>query len=177
MTAPGSPWAGSDFQQPARSDGGVALCGACRRTGTCRLGLTTEVLGEDGVARSELTCSEDHEGGPGVAHGGWTAGVLDELLGHVPLLHDTLSVTKSLDVEFLKPVPVGRALSAVAWVERRNADRWHVAGELRLAATGAVLARGRGVWVNRDRSHFERHRRWLAGQDAMTDAPVAPPGR
>ena len=39
-----STWIGSDFQEPPRTDGGVALCGACRRTGLCRLGLTQERL-------------------------------------------------------------------------------------------------------------------------------------
>ena len=168
----GASWAGSDFQDPPRTDGGVALCGACHRAGICRLGLTTEVLGDDGIARTELTCGAEHEGGPGVAHGGWTAGVLDEILGHVPLLHRTLSVTKKLEVEFRKPVPLDRPLSASAWVEQREPDRWHIAGELLLASTGALLAVGRGVWVLRDRTHFDRHRQWLAEQDAV-DGPAA----
>jgi hypothetical protein len=47
-------WAGGDFQQPPRTDGGVALCGACRRTGACRLGLTTEHLDAEGVAHFDL---------------------------------------------------------------------------------------------------------------------------
>ena len=93
-----SGWAGGDFQQPPRTDGGVALCGACRRTGLCRLGLTEERLDEDGVAHFGLVCPASYEGGPNVAHGGWTAGVLDEVLGHVPLLHDQLSVTGTLTV-------------------------------------------------------------------------------
>jgi acyl-coenzyme A thioesterase PaaI-like protein len=158
-------WAGSDFQNPPRNDGGVALCGACRRSTRCRLGLTTEALDEDGIARTELTAGSDYEGGPGVAHGGWTAGVLDEILGHVPLLFGTLSVTKTLEVEFLRPVPIDRPLAASAWVERREPDRWHIAGEIALTSTGAVVARGKGIWVLRDRSHFDRYRAWLAEQD------------
>ena len=52
---------------------GVVLCGACRRLGRCHLGLTEEVLGDDGVVRTELECPPSYEGGPNVAHGGWTA--------------------------------------------------------------------------------------------------------
>ena len=161
-------WAGADFQDPPRTDGGVALCGACRATGTCRLGLETEVRDGTGGARFELTCPREHEGGPDVAHGGWTAAVLDDCLGHVPLLNGVLSVTAELSVSFVKPVPVGRPLGVHAWVDRREGSRWYLRGEMALLPGGAVLARASGIWVTRDPSHFARHRQWLAGQVGPT---------
>jgi acyl-coenzyme A thioesterase PaaI-like protein len=164
------PWAGGDFQQPPRTDGGVALCGACRRTGVCRLGLTTERLDDDdGVARFGISCPPEHEGGPGVAHGGWTAGVLDDLLGHVPLLHGRMSVTGTLTVRFEKPVPIERPLEARAWVARRESRKWFIAGELVLASSQAVLARADGIFVLRDpATHFGGFERWLAEQEATS---------
>jgi acyl-coenzyme A thioesterase PaaI-like protein len=158
-------WVGGDFQQPPRTDGDVALCGACRKTGTCRLGLTTERLDADGVAHFEITCPPEHEGGPGVAHGGWTAAILDEALGHVVLLNDRMSVTGTLTIRFDKPVPIGRPLEARAWAERRDASKWHLAGELVLASSRASLARAHGVFVLRDgATHFGEFERWLAEQ-------------
>src|SRR3954468_4778336 len=105
-------WAGSDFQAPPRTDGGVALCAACRRTGACRLGLSTEVLGADDVARFDIVCPPEHEGGPGVAHRGGRAAVPCAVLGRVPLRHGTVSVTKRREVEYLRRVPIGRPLVA-----------------------------------------------------------------
>src|ERR1700682_3180005 len=145
-----SSWAGGDFQQPPRTDGGVALCGACRRTGECRLGLTTERLAARGAAHFELVCPAGHEGGPGVAHGGWTAAVLDEVLGHVPILHGQLSVTGTLTVRFVKPVPIERRLEARAWVDRVEGKKWFCSGQLVLASSGAELATATGVWIARD---------------------------
>jgi acyl-coenzyme A thioesterase PaaI-like protein len=160
-----SPWAGGDFQQPPRSDGGVALCGACRGANRCRLGLTTERLDGDAVARFEIVCPPEHEGGPGVAHGGWTAGVMDEVLGHVPILHGRMSVTGTLTIRFERPVPIGRELVASAWVERREKRKWLLAGELVLASSDATLARAEGVFVLRDPlSHFGDFERWLEEQ-------------
>lgn len=160
-------WAGGDFQQPPRTNGGVALCGACRRTGVCRLGLTTERLDDDGVARFGISCPPEHEGGPGVAHGGWTAGVLDEVLGHVPLLHHRMSVTGTLTVRFEKPVPIERPLEASAWVDRREPRKWFIAGRLVLASSQAVLAQADGIFVLRDpATHFGGFERWLAEQEA-----------
>ena len=160
-----STWAGGDFQQPPRTDGGVALCGACRRTGECRLGLTTERLDEEGIARFGIVCPAGHEGGPGVAHGGWTAGVLDEVLGHVPLLHGQMSVTGTLTVRFVRPVPIERPLVARAWVDRRERRKWFLEGELVLSSSGAVLATASGIFVSRDpNTHFVDFDRWLAEQ-------------
>jgi acyl-coenzyme A thioesterase PaaI-like protein len=161
----GSGWAGGDFQEPPRTNGGVALCGACRKIDECRLGLTTERLDDGGIARFEITCPIDHEGGPGVAHGGWTAGVLDEVLGHVPVLHGQLSVTGTLTVRFVRPIPVERALEARAWVARREARKWHIEGELLLASSGALLASAQGIFVLRDgAAHFGAFQQWLAEQ-------------
>jgi acyl-coenzyme A thioesterase PaaI-like protein len=160
------PWAGSDFTLPPTGTTDVALCGACRRRGECQLGLGREQLMDDGSVETDLVCSDEHEGGPSVAHGGWTAGVFDEVLGHVPMLQGQLAVTGQLSVTFIKPVPVGRPLHARAWVERKEGHRWYVAGELTLQSTGSLLARGEAIMVARDPGHFDRHRKWLAEQDA-----------
>jgi len=160
-----SSWAGGDFQQPPRTDGGVALCGACGRVGRCRLGLTTERLDDGGVAHFDIVCPAEHEGGPGVAHGGWTAAVLDEVCGHVPILHGQMTVTGTLTLTFLKPVPIELPLEARGWIVERGERKWRLAGELVLSSSGALLARADGIFVLRDRAtHFGAFERWLAEQ-------------
>jgi uncharacterized protein (TIGR00369 family) len=162
------PWAGTDFQLPqSTADTTVSLCGGCARLGTCRLGLGRETLLEDGTTETDLVCTPEHEGGPDVAHGGWTAAMFDEVLGHVPMLHGQLAVTGQLSVTFVKPVPLGRPLRAVARIDKREERRWHVSAELTLATTGAVLGSAEAIMVLRDRAHFERHRQWLAEQDTL----------
>jgi acyl-coenzyme A thioesterase PaaI-like protein len=149
----------------ALAGGPVVLCASCRRAGSCHLGLTRELLGPDGVVTTELVCAAEHEGGPGVAHGGWIAGAMDEITGHVPLLHGRFTVTGEMTVRYVKPVPIGRPLVARAWIEREEARRLHVEAVLELVASGAELARARAVMVLRDDRHFARHRAWLADQD------------
>jgi acyl-coenzyme A thioesterase PaaI-like protein len=151
----------SFFSHPS----GIGLCFGCQDLGRCRLGVTCERLLPDGTAELEITCPRDQQGGPEVAHGGWTASVLDEALGHLPLLNGVFAVTAELSVAYRRPVPVERPLLARSRVERREGSRWYLSGELILAAGGAVLAEATGVWVVRDREHFVRHEQWLAGQD------------
>lgn len=157
-------WVGTDFQSMPKTRGGVPLCGACRASGRCRLGVTQEQLIDD-ILTSDLVCGADQEGGPQVAHGGWTASVLDEVLGHVPLRHDQLTVTATLTVNFRKPVPIDRPLQVRAWIDKVDGRKWYISGELVLASTNSVLGTATGIWVARDVSHFTRHQQWLAEQD------------
>jgi acyl-coenzyme A thioesterase PaaI-like protein len=122
------------------------------------------VIGERRT-ETQLTCPKDHEGGPGVAHGGWTAAIMDEALGHLALLSGQMTVTATLTVDFLRPVPIERPLRVVAWRESVERNRWLNAGELVLVSNGAVLARARGEFAMRDQTrHFERFREWLADE-------------
>jgi acyl-coenzyme A thioesterase PaaI-like protein len=142
----------------------VALCGACRRLGYCRMGIDSEGMDEAGVVSYRLRCDRGNEGGLNVAHGGWTAGVLDELVGHVAVLNDQLAVTGQLNVTFVRPVPVEQPLTARAWRYCKKGSRWFVTAVLYLEAGGAELARAEGILVERDPGHFARHREWLDSQ-------------
>ena len=136
------------------------------------MGVQSEGLGVDGVVTYRLRCGRDHEGGLDVAHGGWTAGVLDELVGHVALLNEQLAVTGQLDVTFTKPVPVEQQLVGRAWCRRKEGSRGFVAAVLCLEATGAELARAEAILVERDGGHFARHQEWLLGElGKAADAP------
>jgi acyl-coenzyme A thioesterase PaaI-like protein len=149
-----------------RSSGGVVLCGACRRISTCRLGVQSERLGPDGVVISEVECPRDHEGGRNVAHGGWTAGVLDEIVGHVLHFQGELAVTGTLKVKFVKPVPVERPLIAHARIVGEEGRRVFVEAELQLADPPVVVASAEAIMVRRPADHFDRHDEWLRGLDA-----------
>ena len=162
-------WAGADFSGGS-APGGVFLCHSCARRGSCRLGLGHEELQPDGSVETTLVCTAEHEGGPQVAHGGWIAAMFDEVTGHVPLLNGQMSVTGTMRVTYVKPVPIERSLRARAWVTKKEPRRWLVEGELTLASTGALLGRAEAIMVLRDAGHFERHRQWLAEQDALNTA-------
>jgi acyl dehydratase len=128
------------------------------------MGVESEDVDDVGVVSYRLRCGRENEGGLNVAHGGWTAGVLDELVGHVAMLSDQLAVTGQLNVTFVKPVPVEQQLTAEAWRSRKEGSRWFITAVLRLEASGAELARAEGILVERDSGHFARHEAWLATQ-------------
>ncbi|WP_063820898.1 PaaI family thioesterase [Parafrankia elaeagni] len=150
------------------TEGGPRLCRGCLPNDRCRYGIAHERL-TDGVLTVGLRCPAHYEAGQGIAHGGWTAGVMDEILGHVPGHHGQFAVTGQLEIDFLRPVPLERDLLGRAWVERRDGRRWYVAGVLAMAAERpgdqTELARARSVLVARDQDHYRRHATWLADWD------------
>ncbi|MDT5252159.1 MAG: hypothetical protein QOH07_1106 [Mycobacterium sp.] len=161
-------WAHVDRSDPRSqlfadtSESGVILCGACRVLRRCRLGVGHETLEADGTVHTTLMCPSDQEGGPQVAHGGWTAGVLDELSGHALLLRDEFAVTGTLTVRFVRPVPIMWPLSAKATVTGRDGRKVFVACELTLADAGELVATSEAVMIKRPSDHFDRHQRWLS---------------
>jgi acyl-coenzyme A thioesterase PaaI-like protein len=139
------------------------LCVGCEALGHCRYGLTSERLDGDEAGCFELTCPPEHEGGPGVAHAGWTAGVLSEAVSRMLNLHGLPSLVAQLSVDYERPVPVGHPLRARSWVEGQDGNRRQVVGELTLVSSGTVVARARGVSVVRDRDvHYSTFERWLS---------------
>jgi acyl-coenzyme A thioesterase PaaI-like protein len=138
----------SDPEHCSFSEKRLFLCGPCHRLGACRLGLVDERIGQDSTATFNLLCTGENEGAPGVAHGGWTAAVFDDLLGRVPMLHGTMAHTGTLNVRFLKPVPVEVPLCATARLDRRERRKWFVSGELMLAETGEELGSGAGTFIS-----------------------------
>ena len=88
------------------------LCAGCVPLGRCQFGIRSYQMGTDGVARARVWVDASMAGGPRVAHGGWTASIFDEVLGQVPGSHGVLAVTKTLTVDYTRPVPVDRWLRA-----------------------------------------------------------------
>lgn len=95
----------------------------------------------------------EYQGGPGFVHGGIIATLLDEVMGKVSRFRHVRAVTAELHVEYLQPVPVDADLLLEAWeVEKKGRNLCHL-GEIR-SASGALLARGKGRFVEIDPNRY-----------------------
>lgn len=128
------------------------------------MGLQHETMRSDGTVVSELACPPDSEGGPNVAHGGWTAGVLDELVGHVMMLREEFAVTGTLEVVFHRAMPIELPLRGITQIDKREGQRAFVSARIELASSGALLASAKAIMVKRPADHFQRHEAWLGTQ-------------
>ena len=95
---------------------------------------------------------EEHQSYPGIAHGGVSAALLDEVIGRAIMVHhdqDTFGVTVDLQVKYRKPVPLGVELKAVARITEDHGRMFSGTGELYLP-DGQVAVSAKGKYLRRN---------------------------
>ena len=103
---------------------------------------------EQGQVVAHVTGKEEHQGYPGVMHGGIVTALLDEVIGRVAIAHDLWAVTAKLEVRFRHPVPLGQPLTLVGEMTRLRSRTLEGRGEIRLE-DGTVAAEAEGVYIIR----------------------------
>jgi acyl-coenzyme A thioesterase PaaI-like protein len=102
-------------------------------------------LDGDGVARFDFVCPTSFDEGTGIAHGGWAASVLSEMVGHALILSGGFGYLGSLNIRYSKPVSVGVPLIGSARIEGSERRKVFVSAEItsagleNLASASAVL--------------------------------------
>ena len=129
-------------------------CYACgdRRVG----GLRLELRRAEGVAlQAEFTVTEDHQGAPGLAHGGLLAAAFDDALGYVLWILGQPAVTGRLETDYLRPVPVGAVLHITARCTGVLGRKIWAEGEGRLdSPDGPLAVRAAAVFIKVGQEHF-----------------------
>lgn len=133
----------------------VIGCFGCPAETSCRTGILSEDILPDRRLRARVRCPAAQQAGPGVAHGGWTATVLDECIGHLPYHLGVGAVTATLTVDYKKPVPLETDLTVEARVDAVNGRRWELSGEMTLPGHG-IVAHAHGIWIQRRDDHYAR---------------------
>jgi len=99
----------------------VPMCFACGRDNDIGLKLKFHRQGDS--VRSEFVPGEQHQGWPGVVHGGIICTMLDEVIGYSAGFQGLYAVTAGMDVSYRKPAMVGQKLflsAEVTSVEGRD---------------------------------------------------------
>jgi uncharacterized protein (TIGR00369 family) len=103
--------------------------------------------------------SRKYTGPPGHAHGGIVATILDEAMGKVNKFRDVLALTGSMEIKYLRPVPLGQPLTVTS-SEQSVDGRRHINQAEISNAKGEVLARSTGTFIAIDpEKMFARHGR------------------
>lgn len=117
-------------------------CGPANRSG-----LHLEfLLAEDGTVVSLPKVSDHFEGHPGYLHGGVIATLLDEAMSKATRARGLTTMTRHLEIDYLRPVPSGAPLRVEGRVMRSEGRKHWVESRI-LDAEETVLAQGKGVFV------------------------------
>ncbi|WP_405588920.1 PaaI family thioesterase [Streptomyces sp. NBC_01190] len=156
--APGEPLAGHYDQ-----------CFACGTDRPHGLGITVRA-GEGVSVTAEFTVTPDHQGAPGLAHGGVLVSALDETLGSLGWLLRKIAVTRRLESDFVRPVPVGTTLHLSARCAAVAGRKIYSTAEGRVGGPdGPVAVRADALFIEVKLDHFTSHGRSEEIRAAMSD--------
>ena len=123
-------------------------CFVCGQRNPFGLHLVFRVEGDSVVA--DFQPREEHQGFPGIIHGGIVAAVLDESLGRTSLLgeHPEWTMTGRLEVRYRRYVPYGPQLRVRARLTTDRRRMLQATGVLTLSNDeSAVLAEAQGTFL------------------------------
>ncbi len=105
---------------------------------------------EDNTIVSDFMPREEHQGFPGIIHGGIIAAVLDEALNRTSMFtdHPMWTMTGRLEIRYRRYVPYGQLLRVRASLDLQRGRLMQAKGKLILAEDeNIVFAEGQGTFM------------------------------
>jgi acyl-coenzyme A thioesterase PaaI-like protein len=131
-----------------------AHCFGCGEKHPTGLHLVAHV-GDAMNITAEFVVSENHQGAPGLAHGGLLSLAFDEALGKLMWLLRAPAVTARLETDFMKPVPMGSKLFITAEITGQVSRKVYCSAVGRLnSPDGEIAVRAAALFVIVPMSHF-----------------------
>jgi acyl-coenzyme A thioesterase PaaI-like protein len=109
---------------------------------------------EAGRVLARFVPQKEHEGYPGVVHGGIVTAILDEVLGRAAIAADHWSMTVKLNIRFRKPVPTLKPLTAIGEVVSKKRNLLELRGAI-LLEDGQIATEASGTFIKVDDSEVE----------------------
>lgn len=120
-------------------------------------GLHVKFRRSGGRVTASFVPRRAHQGFHGLMSGGLLAAIFDCLTYRVVLLEGVVAaVTARIEVEYRKPIPLGRRLTFEASLERRRGRVFEIAANARLG--GEVAGEARAVYVEVPADRLPRRR-------------------
>jgi acyl-coenzyme A thioesterase PaaI-like protein len=104
---------------------------------------------------AEFTVTENHQGAPGLAHGGLLSLAFDEALGKLMWLIRSPAVTGRLETDFIKPIPIGTTLHISAAITGQVSRKVYTEAVGRInGPDGDIAVRAAALFIVVPMSHF-----------------------
>ncbi|HAL62429.1 MAG TPA: hypothetical protein DCP08_08500 [Chloroflexi bacterium] len=136
------------------------MCFVCGVENPIGLRLVFEEEGKQVWA--EFTPREEHQGFPGILHGGLTGTLLDEVMGRCLMAggEERWMLSAKLEVRYRKPIPIGEPLTVMGEVVQDRGRLVETRGEIRLS-DGCLAAQAKGIYIQTPQEMREKMEREL----------------
>jgi uncharacterized protein (TIGR00369 family) len=123
------------------------MCFVCGMQNPIGLKLIFEE--EDGKVVARFTSKPEHQGFPGILHGGIISTLLDEGMGRAVFLlpEERWMLSAKIEIKYLRPIPIGEEITLVGEITQVHRRGVTCKGQL-LLADGKVAAEGRGLYLD-----------------------------
>ena len=144
-------------------------CFGCGNDNAYGMHLKFSLDEETRQAICHFKLSRRYTGPPGHSHGGIIATILDEAMGKVNKFRNVLALTGSMEIRYLRPVPLSQPLTVIAYEQNVDGRRHINAAEIK-NERGEVLASSTGTFIAIDpEKMFARHMKPLGLGKSTTD--------
>jgi uncharacterized protein (TIGR00369 family) len=141
------------------SHGALNRCFGCGQTNRSGLRLKFFVDEEHTIV-CRVRLAKRFEGPPGHAHGGVIATLLDEAMSKANRQFGVLAMTRQMEVEYLKPVPLGTRL-LLTGRHTSSSERKHHCEARIVNEDNVVLAQAKALFIEVDPGMIDREMRRL----------------
>jgi len=131
-----------------RSSTGVFLCmEPCSLLNACRMGIHAARREDKNSVAFDIECPHEYRETPTLAHTSWTAGVMSEMCGQLPLFFGIMVFTGTVTTRFQAAVPHGERLIGRATLEGRERRKVFVDATLTSSVTGTELVKASAITI------------------------------
>ena len=130
-------------------------CGPANPQGLHLVFTTDTADSEHPTATAHFQLDRNHEGPPGYIHGGIVATLLDEAMSKINRPLNVLAVTRHMEIDYLRPVPLFQHLVLTSRHLRRDGRKLFHLAEIQ-SPKGQVLARAHGLFIEVDKALLAR---------------------
>lgn len=123
---------------------GSRMCFVCGRENP--VGFHADFFLDGDTVYTEMTPQDQHQGYPGMMHGGLVATLLDETVGRSAFLKNMWCVTAKMELRYRKAAPIGRPIRVVGWTTQARGRILEAKGEVRLD-DGSVAVEANAMYV------------------------------
>ncbi|ATW25826.1 PaaI family thioesterase [Candidatus Formimonas warabiya] len=114
-----------------------SMCFACGKKNP--IGLKLEFKKESDCYCTVFVPREEHQGYPGLIHGGITAAILDEVCARSVFVEGIMAFTASLNIRYRKGIPIGKPVTFSSRVVKKR-GRMHEIEARAVLEDGSVAA-------------------------------------
>lgn len=119
----------------------------CGVRNACRMGILAAQLEDENSVSFDIECPHDYRETPNLAHTSWTAGIMSEMCGQLPLFFGIMAFTGTVTTRFQAPVPTGERLIGRATLGGRERRKVFVDATLTSSVTRTELVKATAITI------------------------------